>query len=165
MPEIRKCAQCQHPSLMPLSRKMQVFNSVIHYKCGNCGTEVDITPLGSIGTTTMVGIMALGFWGTILFWGSTSPGMLAMALFGGAAVAFAALVIAPPVIVHLQYPAIKDSGHTPLQIGINEKHIFKAPIIWIEKFGFLAGLIAPVFLVLCVLGAATLIGFINYTYF
>lgn len=164
MPEIRRCAQCEQSTLMPASRKMQVFNSVIRYKCDNCDAEIDITPLASIGVVTMVGILALGFWGLILFRGSGVPGMLALGLYGAAVVALV-LVTGLPIIKHLQNPAIKSAVQSQMSVTSTDAHIFKGPIIWIEKFGYVAGLFAPLVIVLCVLGGAALIGYVRFTYF
>lgn len=164
MPEIRRCAQCNQSSLMPVSRKMQVYNSIIHYKCNNCDAELDITPLASIGVVTMVGILALGFWGLILSRGSGAPGTLVLGLYGAAVVALL-LVTGLPIIKHLQNPVMKNGMQSQMSVTSTDAHIFKEPIIWIEKFGYVAGLFAPLVIVLCVLGGAALIGYVRFTYF
>ncbi|MEP2986051.1 MAG: hypothetical protein ABJP08_22615, partial [Roseibium sp.] len=74
---------------------MQIYNSIVHYKCGNCNTEVDITPPASIGVATTVGILALGFWGWILLRGSGSPDFIALLLYGAVGLVFFWMTLAP----------------------------------------------------------------------
>jgi len=160
----RQCAQCHEPRLMPVSRKMQVYNSTIHYKCGNCAAEIDITPAASIGVATTVGILALGFWGWIVFRGSGPVDLLTLSLYGAAGLVFFWFTLSP-LAAHRKNPLLKDGEPVQMSVDPVNAHIAKKPILWIENLGFLSGLIAPLIFVLCVLSGAALIGYVNFTYF
>jgi DNA-directed RNA polymerase subunit RPC12/RpoP len=164
MPDLRKCARCGKPALKPVSRELQIYNSVVHYKCSECEAEVDLTPIASIGVLTMVGTLAIAFWGFILFTGAVPPGWIALTLFGLAILALGFVTLAP-ALAHHQNPVVKSDVPAELPVDNKGSHIARRPIIWIERFGFLAGLLAPLLLIFGVLAIATLIGYINYTFF
>jgi hypothetical protein len=164
MPHLRKCARCGNPSLKPVSRKLQIYNSVVHYKCSECEAEVDLTPVASIGVVTMVGALAIAFWGFILFTDAVPPGWIALSLFGLAIVALGFVTLGP-ALAHRRNPVVKSDSRAELPVDNKDSHIARRPIIWIERFGFLAGLLAPLLLIFSVLAIATLIGYVNFTYF
>lgn len=149
---------------MPVSRRLQVYNSVIHYECKNCSAGVDITPAASIGVLTMVGILAFSFWGWIIFRRDGVPDILALSLFATAVIAFFVIALSP-LIKHFQNPVVTTAAKTDLPVAAGDRHIAKGPILWVENLGYFAGLLVPVIVVLGVLGAATLIGYVNFTYF
>lgn len=160
----RTCGKCGEPSLNPVSRKMELYNSVIRYKCGNCGAEVDIKPLASIGSFITVGFLALAFWGFILFTGSGRPGYITLSIFGLAILGFLYVTIAP-LLVHLANPVGKAAEDQPELAVPDNGHVARKAILWVETLGLLGGIIAPLIFIGIVLGAATLIGYINFTYF
>lgn len=164
MQRARNCAHCGKPGLTPQSREMAIFNSVIRYRCSECGTEVDITPVASIGIMTTIGLLALLFWGFILFWDKFRSGVVATSLFGLAILAFGFITIVP-LLKHLRNPVIKSSPPVNLVVEKATVHIAERLIILIEGFGFLAGLLAPVIAIIGVLAVAAVIGFVNFTYF
>ncbi len=164
MPKIRRCAQCQEPKLMPISRKMQIYNSIIHYKCANCAAEVDITPMASIGVATMVGMLAFGFWGWIAFKGSGALDILNLSLYGAVGIAFIFFTL-EPFIKHVRNPLLNEGEEVQISVDPANAHIAKEPILWIENFSYFSGLLAPLIIVLCVLAGAALIGYVNFTYF
>ncbi|MCY0149299.1 hypothetical protein OEG84_23590 [Hoeflea sp. G2-23] len=149
---------------MPVSRKMQIYNSIVHYKCGNCDAEVDITPAASIGVATTVGILALGFWGWVLFRGSGSPGFIALSLYGVVGLIYFWFTLTP-LMKHFRNPLLKHGEPVQTPVDPANAHIARRPILWIESLGYFAGLIAPLIFIICVLGGAALIGYINFTYF
>ncbi|HAT87233.1 hypothetical protein [Cohaesibacter gelatinilyticus] len=164
MPQLRKCARCGAPSLTPVSRELQIYNSVIHYKCEECGTEIELTPPASIGTVTTAGLFALGFWGFLLFTDPFPPGWIALTLYGLAILALG-FVTLRPALDHFRNPVIDASPTADLSVEGPDNHIARKPILLLEGFGFLAGLLAPVLLFAGVLAIASVIGFINFTYF
>ena len=149
---------------MPVSRKMQIYNSIVHYKCGNCDAEVDITPAASIGVATMVGILALGFWGWILLRGSGSPDLTTLSLYGAAGLIFFWITLTP-LAVNYKNPVLKGGETIGVPVDPKDAHLAKKPILWIENLGYCSGLIAPLIFIVCVLAGAALIGYINFTYF
>ena len=164
MPRIRNCAHCGKPNLKPVSRKLLIFNSAVHYRCGACDTEIDLTPLASIGVKTTVGALAIVFWGVISFHGNSQPGPIALILLGSAVMALGFITIVP-ALAHYKNPPVKSGPRLDIAVSQQGNHVVKRLIIWIEKFGFLAGLFAPLFVIIGILAAAALIGFVNFTYF
>ncbi len=162
--KVRQCAECKEASMVPVSRTMQIYNSVVHYKCSKCATEVDITPMGSIGVTVTVGLMALGFWGYVLFSDFNSPGSVAVTIFA-LAIAALAWITLMPLIMHLHYPIsrLREAPRTPKLD--TRGHIGAKLILLIEGFGLIGGLLAPIVFAVTFLGIAALIGYINFTYF
>jgi predicted RNA-binding Zn-ribbon protein involved in translation (DUF1610 family) len=43
--EVRKCSECGEATLIPISRDMEIYNSITRYKCETCDTDVEIKPL------------------------------------------------------------------------------------------------------------------------
>jgi DNA-directed RNA polymerase subunit RPC12/RpoP len=164
MPHVRKCAQCGEPSLKPISREVLVFNSVIHYKCAECRAEIDVTPTSSIGVVTTVGALALLFWGMILFRNNAQPGIISLIIFGLAIWGFGFVTIAP-ALVNLQNPSLRSEPRADLEVDKQGNNVVGRLIIWIEGFGFLAGFLAPLLVITSVLVVATLVGFVNFTFF
>ena len=164
MQKIRQCTNCNKPSMMPVSRKMQIYNSVLNYECPECHTKLELVPMASIGIQFMVGLLAIGVWGAILFSGSMMPGTITFAIFGIAVLTLLAMTITN-ILKHRRNPVCADL-ETPLVQEVEASaHIAKRPILWMEKFGFLAGLIMPILLIAMVLGISAAIGYINFTYF
>lgn len=161
---IRRCAECAQPKLLPISRRMQVYSSVIRYKCSNCAAEVDITPMASIGVFTMAGILALSFWGWIVFGGSGAPGYLVLSLFGGAGIVFF-LVIFSYLAKHFLNPLTSSGGQGHLPEIADDDHIARKPILFVERLGYFSGMLIPLAIITGVLGISALIGYINFTFF
>ncbi len=164
MPQIRKCADCGEPSLTPVARELQIYNSVIHYKCDNCGNELELTPLASIGVLMTVGVLVLAFWAYILFSDIAPPGPIALSLFGLAILALGYVTVVP-LLAHILNPAITSDAVADVDITGADKHAAKRVILWVEGLGLLAGLLAPVLLIAGVLAVSAAIGYINFTYF
>ena len=75
------------------------------------------------------------------------------------------LIVGSTLRKNARNPIIKATLE-PLDVStVSGEHVGKRAILWIEKFGFFAGLLAPLFIIAAVLGVATLIGYMNYTYF
>lgn len=162
--EVRKCSDCGEATLLPISRDMEIYNSITRYKCETCDTDVEIKPLASIGILITVGLLVLAFWGYILFGKSAYIGNISLSIYGLAVVAFI-FVTGVPLLAHFMNPIVKYSESDAPLTSNNTKHIAKKQIIWLEKFGLLGGLLAPLFFIAIFLGGALLIGYINYTYF
>lgn len=166
MEKIRKCSKCGEVKLLPVSRELQIYNSVILHKCDGCGEKVEITPPASIGILITCGVLALGFWYAILFWGNSYFDIYTVLMFGIAVAAFA-FVTLPPIIKLIKNPEIKDTGVDAKELPIDNgaQHFAKRPILWLERLGMIAGLLSPLIFIAIILGVATLIGYINFTYF
>lgn len=166
MPKIRKCSKCGEAKLRPVSRNLQIYNSVIQHVCEGCGGKVEITPPASIGLLITVGLLALGFWYAIMFWGNSHFDIYTVLMFGVAVVAFA-FVTLPPIIKLIKNPEILETSAEDDELPINKgaQHFAKRPILWLERLGMIAGLLAPLIFVAIILGVAALIGYINFTYF
>jgi len=143
---------------------MQVYNSVIRYKCDNCSAEVDITPAASIGVLTMVGVLAFSFWGWITFGRGGEVSITSLSLFAAAVIIFSLIAFAP-LAKHFRNPLVKAGARNCPPLDAGGDHIAKRPILWVERLGYFAGLLVPVVVILGVLGVAALIGYINFTYF
>lgn len=161
--EVRKCGKCACPTLMPLKRHMQIYNSVTTYKCENCGNQVEIIPLASTGMLGTIGLLVMAFWGVILFRDGSHTGMLGSILYALAGLALLATLVSN-IRPHVKNP-IADKGPLP-DVAPNkaESHIAKSPLIWLENMGLIAGLVAPLIVIGLVLGLATLIGYVSFTY-
>ena len=163
MPMLRKCTQCGEPTLAPIARKMEPYNSVYHYKCSNCQHEVKLTPPASSGMQLSVGLMAAAaVW--IIFFGDNMPKLSSLAIY------LVAMGVVPVMALyklwkHFSYRVV-DSSAGPAKMEVDDtKKIPKSPIVWVEKRGLLGGFLMPVLLVMVVLGTAALLGYINYTFF
>ena len=110
------------------------------------------------------GLLVLLFWGYILFRNSNHPDFISLSIYGLAIVAFI-FVTGPPLLLHVMNPLVNNSDRETPELIVKSKHVAMKPIIWLEKLGLLGGMLAPLFLILIVLGAAALIGYVNYTYF
>lgn len=165
MSNVRKCEKCGQSALTLMHRKMEVYNSVYHFKCENCDEEVEIVPIASTGIFASVSIMVLTFWGYILFFhGTGNPGTVTAVVYGIAALA-AMGIVGSALKSHIQNPEIRNVSQLQDVPTENSQHIGKRPILWMEKLGFIAGLFAPVIFIGVILGGAALIGYINFTYF
>lgn len=164
MLQIRKCGKCAEPALMPVKRHVQIYNSVTTYKCGRCGNEVEIIPLASTGVLVTIGLLVMAFWGVILFRDGAHAGMIGTALYALAGLGLLFTVVSN-LRPHWKNP-ITDRGEVAdIAPDCSENHIAKSPLLWLEKRGFIAGLIVPLFVIGLVLGLATLIGYVSFTYF
>ncbi|WP_162651623.1 hypothetical protein [Lentilitoribacter sp. Alg239-R112] len=162
--EIRTCMECKEPTLVPISREMQIYNSVIHYKCETCDGKIEIQPLASIGVLIAVGASALAFWGYITFRRAYSADIISVSIYSVAVLAFL-FVTVTPLLAHIMNPVVKKvDGELP-NLESNSKHLAGKQIVWLEGFGILGGLIAPFIFAIIVLGIAFIIGYINYTFF
>lgn len=166
MPKIRKCKQCGEEKLFPVSRSLQIYNSVIQLECEGCGEKVSVTPVASIGILISVGLLALGFWYFILFGHNSYFDIYTVMAFGVAVAAFLFVTI-PTILVHVMNPIAKHQNfeEPDIEITHGEKHIAKRPIIWLERLGMIGGFLAPLIFIAVILGIATLIGYVNFTYF
>jgi hypothetical protein len=164
--KIRKCTCTEEARLMPESRELEIYNSVISYQCDTCAKEVKITPLGSIGTLITVGLLAIGIIAYMQLSGVGKPTIWDYAIVGFSIVCLAAITV-PPLLTHQRFPVI------PSDISVDElptdddssKHMFAKIIVAIEGLGFLFGMLAPILFIAAVLGVATLIGYANYLWF
>ena len=156
--------ECKEPTLVPISREMKIYNSVVHYKCETCDSKVEIQPLASIGVLIAVGASALAFWGYISFRRSYSADIVSVSIYGVAVLAFLFVTVVP-LLAHVMNPVVKKVDGELLTIEDDSEHMAKKQIIWLEGFGILGGLIAPFIFALIVLGIAFLIGYINYSFF
>jgi len=163
MPTLRKCSQCGEPNMAPFARKMEPYNSVYHYKCSNCQHEVELVPPASSGMQLSIGLMvAAAVW--FIFFGDNMPKLSSLAIY------LVVMGIVPGMALYnlwKQYSyGIVDNNMSPAEMEVDDtKKIPKSPIVWVEKRGLLGGFLVPVVLVIVVLGAAAILGYINYTYF
>lgn len=162
--QIRKCMDCKEPTLIPVSRELQIYNSVIHYKCSNCGNKIEIKPLASIGILITVGALVLAFWGYISFRRSYSADIISITIFTIAVLALLFVTVIP-LLAHIMNPVVKKVDGELSNLEVNSKHIAEKQIIWLEGFGIIGGLLAPFIIALIILGIAFIIGYVNYTLF
>ena len=160
----RNCAECGEPALAFASRKIEVLNSVYNYKCTGCGHEVKLVPVASLGLQIMVYLLATAFLWVLFFADATSNDVATVMIF------FGAMAIMPGIILvelkkHRTYPRVGAPASSAIVEGGAVTHIFKKPMNWFESQSLLLGLLAPLLLIGVVLGAATVVGYINFTYF
>ncbi len=160
----RICPECTTPSMDLRSRDMKIYNTELRYQCTTCGEEATLVPLSSIGVNTTVGFLALAIWGTILFWDIAGPGIIGLSIFAIAVLAWAGIAFSQ-FAAHYRYPLSETEERGDIPAPSENDHAAQGLIVWIESLGVVAGFFAPVFLIAVVLGAATLIGYINFTYF
>jgi hypothetical protein len=164
MVKIRTCASCEQPTMTPVSREMQIYHSVYHYECNSCGQKLDMVPVASIGTGVATGGIALAFWGAILFHGAGTPSLMALGVYGTAILALAAIWV-PQILKYRQCPAVHGQHEIGNIKSSAPTHLAARLIMVIERMGALAGFAAPIVIIVVILGAAALIGYINFTYF
>lgn len=143
---------------------MQIYNSVFHYECENCGDSVDLVPPSSIGFGVMIATLVLGFWWYVFFHSSVYITTLSMVLYGFA-VAVVVWVWVPEMLKYWLYPVVKGAAPAPPVEIEQHGHAFGRLILWTERLGFFAGLLGPIVIVVVVLGSALILGFINELYF
>lgn len=160
----RTCAKCQKPTLKPISRRFSGFGTAVQHRCTNCSAEIDITALASIGIVITVGLMALLFWGYILFHDSGGTGLFAQILYGFAVVGLIS-VTALPAYMNFKNPPVMGCDLESVASESTGNDAMKRAVIWVENAGFLGGLLLPILVVGAILSLAALIGFINFTYF
>ncbi len=148
---IRQCGECGQPTLRLVHRKMEIYNSVCEFKCENCKSEVKIIPIASTGILASVGILALAFWGYLLFFhGRQTDSIFAQVIYGGAVLALISIV-ASALKKHINNPvAMTNQEEQDISIA-NDQHIGLRPILWLEKLGFLAGMLVPIIVVASIL--------------
>jgi hypothetical protein len=163
--EARKCTCSEQAQLLPIERKLERYNSVICYECDSCAKKVEITPLGSIGVLITVATLAIGIIAYLQLSGVGQPDFIDYMIVLFCIICIAGVTV-PQLLKHNRYPLMpsKDAIGLPLEEN-SSRHILAKPISFIEGFGFLLGLIAPIIFIACFLGLAALIGYINFTYF
>ncbi len=102
--------------------------------------------------------------GFILFRGAGNPSGAALIVYGAAFLALA-IVWLPPILIHIQCPPVSGEPIVDEKGAHNSTHLFACLITFVEKLGFLGGLLAPVVFIAIILGAATVVGYINFTFF
>ena len=162
MPSIRKCGKCSEPTLNPIERKLGIYNSTISYKCTNCGDEIELVPLGSLGVQMCIYLLlALIVW--FIFIGNNAS--------TNSVIIFVLLMSIMPVTVlfgiskHLKGPKIANGENVNIDVGGAKGNIFKKPINWVERKNFVVGLLSPLIFIGLILGIAAIIGYINFTFF
>ncbi len=165
MPQMRKCAKCGEPTLEPVERKMEIYNSVYSYKCTNCQHEVELVPPGSLGVQTTIGLLfAVAIWFLFMDDHGSWPGPVQIVVLAGV-VSVLPLMTIFQLRKHRQYPLVERDAK-PKHLDVEETaNITKKPVMWIESLGFLGGVLAPILLIIVVLVVAALIGYINFTFF
>jgi len=144
---------------------MEIYNSVGQYQCNNCGYIVEIAPVASAGVFATVGMLVLAFWGYFLFVHSRPTDSIITIFLYGAAVLAVLVIVGATLRKNTRNPIVKATAEAPDVSTVSGEHVGKRAILWVEKLGFFAGLIAPLFIIAALLGVAALIGYINYTYF
>ncbi|MEP2717027.1 hypothetical protein [Pseudophaeobacter sp.] len=157
------CATCKTPTMAFRERKMGVYSSIYCYSCNSCDSAVQLKPKASIGVDITVGGLALGFWWIILNHGSGSPSTIELAIMGIALLAYAWLWV-PEAAKHWLYPAEENSDDVT-DVSLPQEKGFNRAVGRFEVVGLLGGLLAPIVLIVAVLGVATIIGYINYSFF
>ena len=171
MPATRKCAQCGEPTLEPQKRKMEIYNSVYAYKCSNCQHEVELEPYGSMGFQITMGLLfAPIIWFMFMDDHGNWPSLDNLPSVVEAIILLAIVLFFPILTFfemrkHARYPLVDASAARDHFEMAPTKAITKKPVMWIETFGILGGMLAPIFMIIVVLGIAALLGYINFTFF
>lgn len=161
---VRKCSYCNEPTLRPVGRRFFGFSNVVQYECATCQTVLDVKSAANVGISVTVGAMALLIWGFILSKDIGGPSLMAILLLCFAALGLCWVII-PPAIVLFKNPPVGSGEHEAIQSDSIENTILPRILGLVENAGFLGGLLAPLLVIGVVLAIATLIGFINFTYF
>lgn len=164
MVKTRICGSCKKPTLIPVSRKREPYNTVVGYLCQNCGRKIDIVPAFSVGSGLAIAWAVLGFWYFVFFHNSVYNSTLSISLYAGAVVTVV-LVWGPECLRHWMNPVAKGGDAVEVKLEKEGRGSVTSALIWCERFGFLGGLIAPVVFASVFLGVAAILGLINYTYF
>ncbi|CUH89908.1 hypothetical protein PH5382_03863 [Phaeobacter sp. CECT 5382] len=164
MVKTRICGSCKKPTLIPVSRKREPYNTVVGYLCQNCGRKIDIVPAFSVGSGLAIAWAVLGFWYFVFFHNSVYNSTLSISLYAGAVVTVV-LVWGPECLRHWMNPVAKGGDAVEVKLEKEGRGSVTSALIWCERFGFFGGLIAPVVFASVFLGAAAILGLINYTYF
>jgi len=171
MPATRKCAQCGEPTLEPQECKMEIYNSVYAYKCSNCQHEVELEPYGSLGFQITLGLLFVPVvWFLFMDDHGDWPSWSNMPTLIETLILLAIVLFFPMLTFfemrkHARYPLVDSDGPREHFDLAPSKAITKAPVMWIEKFGILGGMLAPILIIIVVLGLAVLLGYINFTFF
>lgn len=163
MPTPRKCSKCSEPTLMVVSRKMELYNSVYKFECSNCGEKVDIVPQGSIAMQFTVSALFAGFvW--FVFMEGGQNGWIDY-------IAYSMVVLALPIMsamqlqTHYDNPVVDKQAKKVHLTMEKSASLTQKPVTFVENLGFLAGLLAPLLVIAVVLGIAAAIGYVNFTFF
>lgn len=167
----RKCSECESTDMTPCKRNFTGLESTILYKCPGCEATVEIKSLFHSGLFTL---LAIFFFGLInVFWvdWNTSWGMgailgyivLALVIF-----LFPLAGMAPHYLNPVTGERLANKDDEILQgeayiRGFND--VLQRFILRMESHGFLFGFFAPLVVIGIILGTASLLGFINHSYF
>jgi len=157
--------------MVPDSRTFTGMETTILYKCPACDHTVEIKALSQAGFMAAVGAVILAFI-TFIMVEDPMPWEVSDYLWY---LFFVALVFFVPVLTfhpHWKHPVTGEAETSSAKVDFeDESYIedFKDPvqrsIIKLEKHGFWRGLLTPIIFIVLFLGAAAVIGFINYTFF
>lgn len=167
MNEIRKCAKCGEVALHATEKKMAIYNSEITYQCDHCAAEIKLVPSGSIGVQLTLAILASVLIGYFWFSGPNNTSGITSYLVFGLLVLIAVGLPLSELKKHYDNPKQNDDSN--LGSRTPELNLSTSPLkrifAFVENLGFLTGLIAPIILIAAILGVATLIGYVNFTFF
>lgn len=167
----RPCNACGDKAMMPDSRTFTGMETTIIYKCPACEHTVEIKSLSQAGLMSALGAVILS---VITFIMVEDPMAWDVSdtlwyLF------FLALILLVPVSIllpHWAHPVTGEQETTLANVDFNDEGFiedFKDPvqrsIIKLEKHGFWRGFLTPIIFIVLFLGAAAIIGYINFTYF
>ncbi|PCI34453.1 MAG: hypothetical protein COB54_01315 [Alphaproteobacteria bacterium] len=157
--------------MMPDSRGFTGMETTVTYLCPTCEATVEIQSMGQAGLKLAVGLIVLA---VVTFMVLENPGpwdMVDYLLYSG----FVFVVLYLPASILIPHWAHRVTGERDmaadsLDFGTDDfartiQDPVQKGIIRFERFGFLGGFIAPLIFIALVLGAATLIGMINFYYF
>lgn len=160
MSQLRKCSKCGESTLVPLTHEMQPFNSSYGYKCENCEHEVDLVPMGSIGSQMGISLVLVVLIAIFVFVYNDYPEWdTYLYLFGAAAI-----FLSPSLFdlrKHWQNPQVGNGREVEEPELAPSTNINKSQVRYVESKGFWGGLMAPFLLFATVLGVAAIIGFLK----
>ena len=157
--------------MLPNSRSFTGIETTITYTCPACEATVEIQSLGQAGLKLAVGLILAV---VVTFIALDSPGSWAVSdYFLYSAFMLVVLYLPASILIpHLTHRVTGERDIPTTGLDFNTGDVDQAiqdpvqqGIIRFEKFSFLGGFLAPLFFIAAVLGAATLIGMINFYYF
>lgn len=157
MADLRQCSKCGAQMLEARHRSLQPYNSAYGYKCRQCGYEVDLVPMGSIGSQLAMSLFLVAIIALFVFVYNDYPGPLTYL-----GVIIVGLVLTAPSLFdlwhHWRNPALAGEQTPEPELehgnGVNRKAIEQ-----LESGGFWGGFARPVLAFVIVITLAALFGF------
>lgn len=163
MAELRQCSKCGAKALKAKSHVLQPFNSAYGYKCDQCGYEIDLVPMGSIGSQLALSLSLVAVIAGFVFVYNDFPGPLTFLGVG-----IVGLLLTLPSLVdlshHYRNPIVP--GEQSREPNLEQTNaINRRAIDHVESKSFWGGFAMPVLAFVIVITLAGLFGFFRDVFF